>query len=109
LSLDATIEQAKDLFAELGAVSHRKMFGGAGLYAEGVMFGLVLSDEIMLKATGDFADALKTRGSTPFVYEGKSKPVAMSYWRVPETAFDDPDEALDLAQRALGCAHEAKA
>lgn len=108
MSLDATIAQAKDLFHEIGTVSHRKMFGGAGLYAESVMFCLVLSDEIMLKATGGFAADLEALGSTPFIYEGKSKPVAMSYWRLPESAFDDPDEALALARRALICAHEAK-
>ena len=108
MSLDSTIEQAKDLFTDIGPVSHRKMFGGAGIYAEGVMFALVLSDEIMLKATGKFIETLKARGSTPFVYEAKGKPMEMSYWRLPETAFDDPDEALDLAQRALTCAHEAK-
>lgn len=109
MSLDTTIEQAKDLFADLGHVSHRKMFGGAGIYAEGVMFALVLSDEIMIKATGDFVDALKAQGSTPFVYEAKRKAMEMSYWRLPESAFDDPDEAAGLAQRALTCAHEAKA
>lgn len=109
MSLDQTIERAKDLFAGLGAISHRKMFGGAGIYTEGVMFALVLSDEIMIKATGSFAEDLEALGSTPFVYEAKGKSSKMSYWRLPETAFDDPDEALDLGQRALTCAHEAKA
>jgi len=108
VSLDTTIDQAKDLFADLGHVSHRKMFGGAGIYAEGVMFALVLADEIMVKAVGAFADDLKALGSTPFVYEAKGKPMEMSYWRLPETAFDDPEEALDFARRALSCAHEAK-
>ena len=109
MSLDQTIIQAKDLFADLGTISHRKMFGGAGIYAEGVMFALVLADEIMIKATGPFAEDLEARGSTPFVYEAKGKSSKMSYWRLPESAFDDPDEALTLAQRAVICAHEAKA
>ena len=109
MSLDQTIDQAKDLFAELGSVSHRKMFGGAGICAEGVMFALVLADEIMIKATGSLAEDLEAQGSTPFVYEAKGTASKMSYWRLPETAFDDPEEALNLAQRALLCAHEAKA
>ena len=109
MSLDQTIDQAKDLFADLGTISHRKMFGGAGIYTEGVMFALVLSDEIMIKATGSFSDDLQAQGSTPFVYEAKGKSSKISYWRLPETAFDDPDEALNLAQRALACAHDVKA
>ncbi len=108
MSLDQTIEQAKDLFADLGPLSHRKMFGGAGVYAEGIMFALILSDEIMIKATGEFAKDLDAEGSTPFVYEAKGKSSKMSYWRLPESALDDPDEALEFARRALACAHEAK-
>ena len=109
MSLDATIDQAKELFGGLGTVSHRKMFGGAGLYAEGIIFAVVIDDEIMVKATGAFRDELEAMGSTPFLFDMKGKPVAMSYWRLPETAFDDPDEALELAQRALACSREAKA
>lgn len=109
MSLDQTIDQAKDLFAALGLVSHRKMFGGAGIYVEGVMFALVLADEIMIKATGSLAEDLEAQGSTAFVYEAKGKSSKMSYWRLPETAFDDPEETLNLARRALLCAHEAKA
>jgi len=109
VSLDATIEQARDLLAGFRALSHRKMFGGAGLYAEGGMFALVISDEIFLKATGPFAEKLETLGSTPFIYDGKKgKPVQMSYWRVPESALDDPEEAIALAEEALACAHQAK-
>jgi len=108
VSLDTTIEQAKDLFSDLGAISHRKMFGGAGIYAEGVMFALVLSDEIMIKATGAFVKDLEAEGSTPFIYEAKGMSSKMSYWRLPESAFDDPEEATEFARRALVCAHEAK-
>ncbi len=106
--LDSTIAQAKELFAELGPLRSRKMFGGAGLYAEEVMFSLIAFEEIFLKATGAFAEELEQMGSSPFVYEGKGKPVSMSYWRLPESALDDPDEATALARRALICAHEAK-
>jgi len=100
-ALDATIEQARDLLHDLGPVTVRKMFGGAGLYRDGAIFCLIAEEEIFLKATGDFATELEAMGSSPFVYDGKDKPVAMSYWRLPESALDDPDEAVALARRAL--------
>jgi len=100
-ALDATIEQARELFADLGPVSVRKMFGGAGLYHDGTIFCLIAFEEIFLKAKGDFAAELKALGSSPFVYEGKGKPVSMSYWRLPDSALDDPDEAVALARKAL--------
>ncbi len=107
-ALDSAIEQAKELLHDLGPVTSRKMFGGAGLYLDGVMFGLIADEELFLKATGDFVDDLKALGSSPFVYEGKGKPVSMSYWRLPESALDDADEAVELARRAVACAHGAK-
>ena len=100
-ALDATIEQARELLAGLGPISVRRMFGGAGLYSEGMIFCLIAFEEIFLKASGDFAAELEAMGSSPFVYEGKGKPVRMSYWRLPESALDDPDEAVALARKAL--------
>ena len=100
-ALDATIAQARELFHDLGPVTVRKMFGGAGLYHEGTIFSLIAFEEIFLKASGDFAAELEAEGSSPFVYEGKGKPVTMSYWRLPESALDDPEEAVTWARRAL--------
>ena len=63
----------------MGPVTGRSMFGGFGNFMEGVMFGLIAYDEHYLKVDcgnrGDFEDA----GSRPFTYEGKSKPIEMSY------------------------------
>ncbi len=100
-ALDATIEQARELFHDLGPLGVRKMFGGAGLYRDGTIFCLIAFEEIFLKASGAFAKEMAALGSTPFVYEGKGKPVTMSYWRLPDSALDDPDEAAALARRAL--------
>lgn len=109
MSLDAVIEQAKELFAGLGNVTHRKMFGGASLYHDGLIFALIVDEEIMLKATGGFADELKAQGAHPFVYsKGKHKPTQMPYWSLPDSALDDPDEAVALARRALECSRAAK-
>ena len=34
----------RDLFSEFGPVDVRRMFSGAGVYADGVIFALVLRD-----------------------------------------------------------------
>lgn len=108
-ALDAAIDQAKELFAALGAVSHRKMFGGAGLYAEGAMFALIAYEEIYLKVDDALTEALAAEGSAPFVYEGKGESTTMSYWRLPEAALDDADAAVAWARRSLEVALAAKA
>lgn len=85
------------------------MFGGAGLYARGVMFALIADDTIYLKAKGQLASDLTEEGSEPFVFESKRGAMAMSYYRLPEAGLDDPDEALRWGARALDLALSSKA
>ena len=87
-----------------GPVTIRSMFGGAGLFRDGVMFGLIAYDTLYFKTgdanRGDYEDA----GMDPFTYEGKSKPVAMSYHQVPADLLEDPDGLSEWAHRAFAVA-----
>jgi len=95
-------EHIRELFREFGLVQVRRMFGGAGLYAEGVMFGLVSDDLIYLKTDAATASAFEAERCAPFQYETKSGTRALrSYWRLPDRLYDDPDELAQWARRAL--------
>ncbi len=68
------------------------MFGGAGLYRDGVMFGLVVSDgEIFLKCDADVEPRFRAAGCHPFIYSRDGKSTTMSYWSLPMEALDDGD------------------
>ncbi|MCW0235496.1 MAG: TfoX/Sxy family protein [Ferrovibrio sp.] len=99
----------QELFAPLGGVSLRPMFGGAGVYCKGLMFGLIADDTVYLKADADSKKAFEARGCGPFVYDGKGKPVAMSYWKLPPDLIDDAEQALAWARTALDVARAQKA
>jgi DNA transformation protein len=103
------IELLEDALSGLGPVSVRRMFGGAGVYADGVMFGLVADDTLYLKADDATQRAFAAEGLEPFVYEGRGRKIAMSYWRIPERLLDDPDEMVAWARAALGVARRAAA
>ena len=103
------VEFVQELFAPLGGVSIRRMFGGAGIYSRGIMFGLIDDDTIYLKADAETRRAFEARGCGPFVYDGKGKPVQMSYWQMPAELIDDADTALAWAKTALGVAKASKA
>ena len=91
---DADIAFATDLFADLGALTTRKMFGGMCLYHDGTVFALLSSHgRLYLKAKGDLAQDLQAEGAEQFHN--------MPYWSLPESALDDPEDALQLARRAL--------
>lgn len=91
---DADAAFATDLFAPLGGITTRKMFGGMCLYQGGTVFALLSSDgRLYLKAKDDLADQLQSGGSTQFHN--------MPYWSLPEAALDDPEEACALARQTL--------
>ncbi len=107
-----TIDSAfvTDVFSAMGPVAVRRMFGGAGVYAEGVMFALVWSDgEIGVKADDAMKEELAALGSTPFIWTASKgphagEPMEMGYWRLPPGALDDPEEAAAWGRKALAVA-----
>jgi DNA transformation protein len=103
------IELLKDALSGLGPVSVRRMFSGAGIYADGVMFGLIADDTLYLKADDETKRAFEAEGLGPFVYEGGGRTIAMSYWRAPERLLDDGEEMVAWARTALHVARRAAA
>ena len=94
-------EFVRDVLAGFAAVAVRPMFGGAGVYHEGVMFGLVADEVLYLRGDQTTAADFAAHGKGPFVYQAKGrKPVAMPYFEVPEHLYDDPDELARWAARA---------
>ncbi|MDQ0504628.1 TfoX/Sxy family protein [Xanthobacter agilis] len=101
-------ETIADLFSAFGPVRLRRMFGGAGLYADGLMFALEADGVLYLKADAALAGDLAGRGSAPFRYVAKTGPRTMaSFWQVPDAALDDGEELAALARRALAAARAA--
>ncbi|RDI52379.1 TfoX/Sxy family protein [Microvirga subterranea] len=102
-------ESIRDIFQGIGPVQIRRMFGGQGVYRDGMMFALEAGGELYLKADQSSQDTFRDRGSRPFAYTTRDGRVTiMSYWLMPESALDDPDEAADLARLALAAARRSK-
>ncbi len=106
-------EYVKELFAGVGAVQIKRMFGGAGGYADGVMFLLLGNDAIHIKTDDALKAELREEGSGPFVFTPQNglragENIDLGYWRLPDSALDDPDEAAIWGRKALKIA-KAKA
>ncbi len=97
----------EELFAPFAAVSVKRMFGGHGVYADGVFFALEIAGEIYLKADRHSAPQFKEAGSRPFIYQGKDRPITVSYWSLPEQALEDDDELIRWAKSAVEAALRA--
>ena len=99
-----------DLFQPFGAVSVRRMFGGAGLFADGVMFGLVSGGQIYLKVDATTVAGFEREQCEPFEYLTKNgKRALTSYWRLPDRLYDDADELAQWARQALAVARRGAA
>ncbi len=100
----------EDLFGPLGGVSMRRMFGGLGIWRDGLMFALVADDVLYFKADEETRPRYEAEGSAPFSYTSKTgRTTIMSYWRSPERLFDEPDAFLDFAREACAAAGRADA
>ncbi|MGL4406158.1 MAG: TfoX/Sxy family protein [Notoacmeibacter sp.] len=103
-------DHLRDLFSSFGPISIKKMFGGKGIYADGLIIAIELSGEgLLFKADDQSAPDFAAAGSAQWTYEGKNKPATMPYWHVPETAFDDPEELAFWARKALEASKRAAA
>ena len=101
----------RELFAPFRPVAVKRMFGGIGIYAEGLMFGLVFDGVIYLRVDETSIPSFEREGSVPFVYPFAStmrgRP-SRHFWRLPERLYDDPDELAVWAGRALAIAEQRK-
>lgn len=80
------------------------MFGGHGIYAEGLFFALEIDGEIYLKSNVESEAVFAAAGSTPFVYQGRTRPITVNLWRMTAGADDDPDELKRWGGLALAAA-----
>ena len=98
-------DDIRELFGVFGPVEVRRMFGGAGIYAEGRMFALVSDGVIYLKTDAHNAAAFERERLEPFTYATRTgRRGVMSYRRMPDRLYDDPYELAIWARAALAAA-----
>jgi DNA transformation protein len=95
---------AIEQLAPLAKVTSRRMFGGVGLYAEGLFFGLIADDTLYLKVDDSNRTDYEQRGSKPFCPYPDRLEFSMSYFDVPADLLDDADELSRWARKSVAIA-----
>ncbi len=98
------LDHLHEVFIEFGSISSRKMFGGYGIYHDGLMFGLIADDELYLKVDPQSVTEFESHELTAFQYNKNGKLHKMSYYQAPEAIFDDPEQARYWANLAFDAA-----
>ena len=94
-----------DLFALFGRSVVRRMFGGEGLFRDGLMFGLVDDERIFLKTDDVTRPRFIAEGCGPFTFQmKKGEGILTSYYELPDRLYDDPDELAEWARAAFAVA-----
>jgi DNA transformation protein len=96
-----------DMLAPLGAVTHRRFFGGRGIVCGEVQFAMILGGVLYLRVDAALATQLKANGAQPFVYGTRKRDVEVaSYYSVPEECLDDEELFVGWARRSLAVARQ---
>lgn len=101
--LNYTIDQMSDF----GIVTYKKMFGGIGLFCEGLMFALIADDVLYLKVDDSNRADFEAIGSAPFKPYPHSKMI-MQYYNVPEDLLEDKERMTEWCKKAFSVAEVAK-
>jgi DNA transformation protein len=98
-----------ELFSVFGPVAVRRMFGGAGIYADDTMFALIADGTIYLKTGESNAAMFEREQLAPFTFSKRTgERVVTSYRRMPDRLYDDPGELAVWARAALAAAQQPR-
>lgn len=100
---EGLVEWVREALAPVGAVSFRRMMGGATLYCDGTIFAIVHEGELWFKADAESNAIWDEAGHTDrFTVVFKDGSVdQMNYRRAPADVYDDPDALREWAALSI--------
>lgn len=105
--LDSIREWLEERLGTLPELGVRRLFGGAGVYAEDTIFGILYEQRLYLKTDEQTRAAFIERGCDAL--RVRAGTVLTAYYEVPPEVLDDEEELLRWARRALAVAHRGAA
>jgi DNA transformation protein len=97
-----------DQLSAIDDLSARAMFGGFGIFQDGLMFALIARDTLYFKVDETNRSAFEQAGMPPFRYTRGNKVFEMSYWQAPPDILDDASEISEWARVAIAAAHSGQ-
>ncbi|MGI9318376.1 MAG: TfoX/Sxy family protein [bacterium] len=101
------VNHVVELMQTVGPVISKRMFGGHGIFLEGLMFGLIADSDLYLKVDGENLEDFVSRGLQPFSYFKKDKEFKLSYYQAPEETLEDAETMREWGNKAYEVALRA--
>jgi DNA transformation protein len=96
-----------DVLRAFGAFDVRRMFGGYGLFRDGLMCGLVFDETLYLKVDEQNVENFVRLDLAQFQYARQGKLVGLSFCRAPDSVMEDAGEAAMWARSSWEAALRA--
>ncbi|MDP2639233.1 MAG: TfoX/Sxy family protein [Betaproteobacteria bacterium] len=101
---DDFVDYVMELFGPFGTVGARRMFGGHGVYLDGLMFAIISEDTLYLKADEMNRIEFEQAGCEIFGYARKGRRATLNFFRAPADAMESPELMLPWARTAYAAA-----
>ena len=88
-------------------VQTKPMFGGVGIYSDGLFFALIAEDKLYFKVDDSNRADFEAAGMQAFFPYDSPKP--MHYWELPPAVLDNKKELAVWVDKSLAVAEGAKA
>jgi DNA transformation protein len=102
---DEYLAYVVDQLEYLGPVRSRRMFGGAGLYFDGLFFAVVADDVLYFKVDESNRPDYEAEGMEAF-RPFPDKSTVMAYYQVPIDVLESKEALKDWAEKALRVAEQ---
>jgi len=93
------LNYAMDRLSSVGNIRNRAMFGGYGIFHEGLMFALIADDTLYFKVDESNRVMYEKAESQPF-------PQGISYWEVPTEILEDKNRIGEWAKISIDIANK---
>lgn len=102
------VEHISSMLAPLGSVAVRRMFGGHGVYCDGLFIAILHDDALWLKTDAETRERFEHAGGAAFEYQRSGKTASLGFHTPPPEALESPPELLPWARLALQAALRAR-
>jgi DNA transformation protein len=98
-----------ELLSCVGTVRLKRMFGGHGIYVDGIFIAIVSGETLYLKADAGTRGRFAEAGCSEFTYSAKDQTKkSLGYWSAPADAMDSPALMRPWALLAMEAALRAR-
>lgn len=102
------VDETLDRLQVIGPAKAKRMFGGYGIFLDGIMFALIADNELYLKADQQSSHFFENEGLEQFSYtKAEGRIFKMSYYLAPEAFFEELEDTHLWAKRAFDAALRA--